>query len=269
MRRYLMYIITVLLVALGCAGQDEQNKDKIPPTKPVLHHHIGDLGDVESITQLPIEGVDGNDINDFNNGIDALHGPNNDIRLQWDHLVDNDLDFVNIYRYSFYDEVELINTITPSVDEFIDRNLTTYRKYSYYLEVFDVAGNSTMSDTVSYKLYNKAQLVSPVNETTSNNLSELSFRWNEAGVSETVDFYRVVLYRDVSNDNYSEYEIVWSYDEAVTDQENFEINYSALGGDLSIPNGTYYWRVDAFTYNSETNAYFGSESVEYRLYIYQ
>ncbi len=263
-------ILLTLLLIIGCAGEDKENKDNNPPKKPNFYKHLGDLGDVHSITSLPLEGYDGNDINDFNNGIDALHGPENNIKLQWEHLVDNDLSAINLFRYSFFDEEpELIANLNPSIDEYIDRDLITYRQFYYYMEVSDKAGNKTISDTISYKLYNKAQLASPISDMTINDLHNLNFTWLEAGMSETIDFYRVILYRDNSNDNYSEYETIWSYDEYVTEHSEFTINYSDNSGDIHIPNGPYFWRVDAFRYNSESDIYFGSESIENRLYIYQ
>ena len=245
--------------------------DSIPPTKPNLYPHIGDMGDMEQ-QGIPLEGVDGNDINDFNNGIDAVHGTQENIRLQWEHLVDNDLDYVNIYRYSFYDSLSLIypQSTFLSSDSFIDESLVTFVEYHYFIEVFDFAGNSTLSDTVSYMLLDKAQLVSPIDGGTVNDLNDLVFQWGRAGSGELIDLFRVILYRDNSTDNYEEYEHVWSYDQYIYVNENqdFEISYRDFGGDVNIPNGQYLWRVDALRYNDANNTYFGSESVEYKLYYY-
>jgi hypothetical protein len=268
MRRIILFAIIVLLLA-GCAGTDKTGKDKIPPTKPIFYSHIGDMGDEGLLPGTYLDGVDGNELNDYNNGIDAVHGESDYIRLQWQHLIDNDLDYIDIYRYSFYDEPVRIAQILSSYDSYIDTTPDLFQEYKYYLEVFDEAGNSTVSDTVSYKLYEKAQLLNPLNNATVNDLHDLSFRWAQIGNGELVAFYRIVLYKDISTPNYEENELVWSFNDSVIGQEVFEIDYTTVGGSVNIPNGEYYWRVDAFMYNSENDVYYGSESVAYRIQIYQ
>ncbi|MDP8232331.1 MAG: hypothetical protein P9L91_06650 [Candidatus Zophobacter franzmannii] len=265
----ILLLLFIVIILIGCAGTDSKNDDKIPPTKPNLYPHIGDMGDMEQ-QGIPLEGVNGNDINDFNNGIDAVHGTQENIRLQWEHLVDNDLDYVNIYRYSFYDSLSLIYQRISGSDSFIDASLIPFVEYHYFIEVFDFAGNSTLSDTVSYMLLDKAQLVSPIDGGTVNDLNDLVFQWGRAGSGELIDLFRVILYRDNSTDNYEEYEHVWSYDQYIYVNENqdFEISYRDFGGDVNIPNGQYLWRVDALRYNDANHTYFGSESVEYKLYYY-
>ena len=88
-RILLILILTVMLIA--CSGDDDVERDKIPPTKPNLIPHLGDAGDgtiVHEGQQILL--------NDNNNGIDAESGERG-FRLIWDPLIyDNDLEKIII-----------------------------------------------------------------------------------------------------------------------------------------------------------------------------
>lgn len=261
MKRIILYLIILTVVLIACSGTDKIMVDKVPPLKPILRPHLGDLGDP------PIVYNDGAlEITDENNGIDA-YPDGNFIRLNWDHLLDTDLDFVKIFRF---DELNPIPnhiatirayTIGDYVDNFIDTSpdLSTHLKYSYYIEVFDNAGNSTVSDTVSYELLDKPILREPLPNAVTNP-NNITFKWSPSGFASK---YRLLLFK-VDDDN-NQY--LWHRDLDVSfEGDSLELTGPANLAQLN-PGNVIVWRVDSFEWDEELQFYKGAESREQTLYL--
>lgn len=245
------FFILALLI-IGCTGDDKLEKDKIPPTKPNLIPHRGDTGDGEYITSA------GNKIilNDLNNGIDA-ESSFEGFRIIWDPLIyDNDLEKIIVHRY-MNDDIEQIvkvDSMSADYDYYHDTSVSSdfvhENKFSYFIDVYDRAGNSTRSDTVHYKLTDKAILETPQNGIflpTSNNLE---FNWQYLN---NFDYYRVLLFNE-SND------FIWMKDiDADVGGEDHDDTTTTYTG-MKLADGIYHWRVDVFKYDFELGFYYGSES---------
>lgn len=240
-----------ILVLTGCSGKDKLTVDKTPPLPAVMIPHSGDAGDHPIGNVLP---------DDENNGIDAVPD-GNWIRISWQHLLDSDLDYLKIYRY---DDItaypELIDSIAANQEFYVDsRNqLSTNVRYSYFIESIDNAGNSTRSDTVSYKLLSKQIQDSPAAEMTLTN-QNLGFSWQKSGF---VSIFRILLFDQ--NHNY-----VWHRDINVAAEGDF-YNVTlpvTIATDPLYIGQPMYWRVDAFDWDSELEMFIGSESSERVVYF--
>lgn len=251
------------LVLLACAGEETLGSDNTPPEEPVMVEHLGDSGDLhgEDIINYC------NNVGYENNGIDAV--PEDDwIKIQWQTLLDNDIDYLQIYRFNLQEnQTEKIDSVTYStqnyyIDQFLNYDPSTNKNWFYYLKVYDTSGNFSISDTTCYRLLQKPELLSPFDGSIYTPGEELFFEWNED--AEAIE-YRLLVF----NENY---ELLWTYEP--TDHPGgsfYEVEYT--GPDLSNYN-TIYWRVDAFG-NSLTESiqgtnytiYSGSESQVYSIRI--
>jgi hypothetical protein len=253
----ILVIIAVILFSLGCSGKEMITNDKIPPTKPVLIPHLGDAGNTaDSIAYT-----------DENNGIDAV--PDVDgIRITWDHFLDLDLKDVKIWRYNDFSEPRVIATVPSTQESFTDeKNLTMngdslYYRYCYYIEVSDLSGNSTLSDTVAYRILEKQIPVYPPNGAVLANMYGLHFDFNRSG---NMTNFRVLLFDDF-------HQLLWSYDFVGEEQTTYSIPYTGS----VFTNRTLFWRVDAIDldnnlwdgiHNIHGSKYIGSESHESTLII--
>ena len=261
---YLMTFICVVFSLISCSSREKFNIDRVPPNKPILIPHLGDVGDTLY--------VDGHLINDSNNGLSPLPDGNR-LRLQWYRLIDNDLSVVRIYRYpeSLLPKPVKIDSIRWDNEEYIDRleNTGAYpatqTHWHYFVEAVDMAGNSTISDTVSFTLINKPLLISPDHYQEFSNSSELSFQW----MNYNTDISRLrLLILKVDDDTedgdlrYKEY--VWHSDESnVTENLSFIINYTGN----PLPAGAYYWRVDTRGVMDENLEYKSGSKSEERKFI--
>ena len=262
MKIHIFYVVIVFLIIVGCAGKDIIEADKIPPLKPHLIPHQGDTGDV----------VDGDTLNFYtdnseNNGIDAV--PSGDyINIQWEHLLDTDIDYLAIYRFNLnsIETPTLIDSIpTPYQDNYLDEftnfNAQIGRSWFYYIKVVDTSGNYTISDTACYQLINKPILNSPDNGTTVANLSDVVFTW-EPDLSGSTMAYRLLVFD-------RNYNIIWIYNPASNEALSVPYGGPDITGQQQI-----IWRVDAkgqtldMTVNeTDFTIYSGSESNERVIYI--
>lgn len=250
----LLLILGILLIA--CSGDDDMDKDKIPPTKPDLIPHLGDAGDGQTTY-----GSSSFILDDTNNGIDAEYGEAG-FRLMWNPLIyDNDLEKIIIHRY-MNDDIEniaMVDSISADADYYVDNgrdpNFISYEdKYSYFIDVYDRAGNSTRSDTVHYRLSEKTYPISPQNGMNLVNSNNLVFDW--ADLSD-YGFYRLLLFN-------ADYELIWLKDvlpDVVDGNATDDSSVGYTGG--SLASGNYYWRVDVFKYDFEIEAYDNAEEFIY------
>lgn len=242
----ILAILTFLLLIGACAGEDDQGKDKVPPVRPTMISHLGDTGDP------PVT------LNDDNNGIDAV--PEGQwIRLQWSPFVDNDLSHVHIYRFSDLDPTSvLIANIQANSDFYLDQGPLVERTwYSYYIELFDASGNSSVSDTVSYAILAKSQLASPGNGDYVSTAG-LNFSWYRA--DDRTGFYRVLLFDE-------ENRLIW-HDDFHLATEDDPLSLPLPNMTPPITSGsTLRWRVDYFDWDEDFQMYMGSESEERIIHI--
>lgn len=257
--KYLGYIILLLVLLTGCAGEDNSGKDTTPPTRPVLIPHLGDPGD----NPIYINGALV-EITDENNGIDTV--PTGQmIRISWEPLVDTDLSHMKIFRFSD------IDTTTVEIDE-IQANRTSYLDqgplvervwYSYFVELFDASGNSAVSDTVSYAILAKPYLISP-DHGSIQNTSNLKFMWNRA--DDSSGFYRVLVWNQ-------DRKLIWHTDFNLATEDDplflpFPIIVPGPGEDPILSGDMLTWRIDYFDWDEQYQMYMGSESEE-RVFIVQ
>ncbi len=248
--------------------------DVTPPLKPHLISHLGDTRDIFCdslgiiIDTFNYHSTDGME----NNGIDAIPTPpgSERIKIQWERLLDTDIDYVKIYRIRFEDifagnDATKIDSISsPNIDEYTDdfENISSpvFNHWFYFMKVVDTSGNFTVSDTVCYQIIDSPYLISPNHSEIFSSIYDVTFNWQH---DPTVTSYRLLLF-DV------DYNLMWSY-ELVSNQE-MPIDYPANAPNLESQ--AIYWRVDTFgqTITEEINGkyytiYAGSESEFRVLYI--
>ncbi|MCB5252686.1 MAG: hypothetical protein RBR69_03785 [Candidatus Cloacimonadaceae bacterium] len=252
--KYLGYILLLLLLLSGCAGEDDTGKDTTPPAQPILIPHLGDTGDE------PIF-IDGAwvELTDENNGIDAV--PEGQMmRIAWEPLVDTDLSHMKIYRFSDIDlEPVEIDEIQANQNSYLDRGPLVERTwYSYFVELFDAAGNSSVSDTVSYAILAKPYLISPDNGSFQD-ISELKFWWNRA--DDSSGFYRILVWDEDRN-------LIWHTDfNLATEDDPLSLPFPIITSeDPIVPGDALRWRIDYFDWDEEHQMHMGSESPE-RVFI--
>jgi len=262
MRYMILITLCCMTILLACSGKDKITVDKIRPIPPILVPHKGDLGDISIVNGAPVM-----QWNDENNGIDAV--PDGDwLRVSWEHLLDSDLDFIKIYRFDEFDPIPvIIDTMqyNQAQDFYLDSksSLLTNRRYSYFIELVDNAGNTSLSDTVSYSLLSKQILSNPAADSTSGS-PNVKFKWRKSGI---VSWFRLILFKPQQNTN-DEREYLWHTDVQATTTEGDVFEATAPVGLLQDYMGQYViWRVDAFEWDSELQIFIGSESNERTLYL--
>jgi hypothetical protein len=255
--RYLGYIVLALVLLSSCAGEDDPNVDTTPPSQPVLIPHLGDPGDDPIyIDDVWVE------LTDDNNGIDTV-SEGQMMRIMWEPLIDNDLSHIKIYRFSDIeaDSVE-IDEIQANQNSYLDQGPLVERIwYSYFVELFDSSGNSTVSDTVSYALLAKPYLISPANGEFVD-ITELDFVWNRA--DDRTGFYRVLVWNE-------EHRLLWSGELDLANEEDpLSLPFPIIidEEDPIQPGDALRWRVDYFDWDEQHQMYMGSESPE-RIFIVQ
>jgi len=278
-----MKTITLLisvLILFGCSGTDTVDVDNTPPTEPTIHPHQGDTGDIVTNEGVGIDTLNFYQLGDSvfnwedeneNNGIDAVSVVENAIQIQWNPLTDSDLSYIHVYRFNSIDDDTLrIATENPDKTSFTDRfteyvGSVTGKDWFYYIDVFDEAGNHTVSDTVCYHLLEKPQLTSPQNGISVNNINDITFRWNKSESDDILDF-RLLVFDTERN-------LLW-INRPTDTVEGTEIVVPYEGPPISAEE--IIWRVDAFgdTKTMEINGTeyvipAGSESEERNILINQ
>ena len=229
-------------MSFACSYDKAEHEDPIPPSKVEMTPHLCDPGDP------------GCAYTDRNNGIDAYPSgsPGYDwMKIQWDDTPlqkDGDIDHIDIWRFNEYGDtayVEQIRFIPDSstyYDKFIGYEEANFQKtWSYFIIPFDEAGNSTNSDTVSYRLIDVPGLQSPADDSTFSVNDSIDFSWD--GGSPT---YRILFF-DTSHN------LIYSEDTNETSRNISEIDF------VPIPGFSYIWRIDAFFIIGQA---VGSESEE-------
>lgn len=254
MKRIMLILLLVMLVVFwGCSGDDDKDKDKTPPATPAMIPHLGDTGDAP--VQIDDAWVE---LTDDNNGIDTV--PEGQwIRIAWEPFIDNDLSHLKVFRFSDMEaEATEIAQIPSNSISYLDKGPLVERNwYSYYIELFDASGNSTVSDTVSYALLTKPNLISPANQANVQTTG-LFLEWDAA--DDGTGFYRVLVW-DENRD------LIWFHDINVDivhegeELQSIKVPFPVMSP--AIPSGsTLRWRVDYFDWDEEHQMYMGSESNE-------
>jgi hypothetical protein len=241
------------LLLMSCSGKEIIKVDKIPPGQVALIPHLGDTGDSVNGQRR---------LNDSNNGIDAV--PDSDwLRIEWQPILDPDVNHIKIFRYGDYSPVTEIDQLSRNQwikNEYIDKSLSAEspvgQEWFYYVESWDLAGNFAVSDTVSYKLTEKPELVSPANNAVMSHNETITFAWRE---TQDALHYRVLVF---DSDN----KYIWHGDYFDVEESDYTLKYR--GPDLSIYDAII-WRVDAFgdLVNEQGVSISGSESLERVLFL--
>ena len=269
-----LLLIILISLLLGCTGEESLGIDTIAPNKPELVPHLGDTGDIISGFQGDIDTLNfynTYDIDFENNGMDAVMD-GDWIKTQWFHFEDSDIDYLRIFRFSaqeYYNAIDTLNfaQIIDTVDYndqiyYLDRTAMTDKNYFYFIEAFDNAGNSTLSDTTGYKLIDKPYLIFPADNSSHQSVYDVTFEWQQNG-SEALQ-HRLLVFNE-------DRELIWQ--NTPLDLEDFIVPY---GGPIVEPGSVLIWRVDAFggTYSTpspiEGNFYTvesGAESIERYIFI--
>lgn len=251
--KLLLLNLFVLILLLSCSGNEIVDIDTTPPLKPRLIPHLGDAGDGQA------QNIDGEliEINDENNGIDAVpYG--NSIKISWDFLEDTDLDHIKINRFSLYNPqpVAIDSILADGGISYTDISLQDGnafgQEWQYFIEVFDMAGNSSVSDTTGYELVHKPILQYP-NENQLVNAAQLYWRWDEVS---GIDHYRVLLFDNNGT-------LFWHDDvyQSTTSGDSLAFTGEIVGSFFSGE-----WRVDAISDNITSK---GSESKQRSIRINQ
>ncbi|MCD4819097.1 MAG: hypothetical protein K8S23_10440 [Candidatus Cloacimonetes bacterium] len=196
MKRNIIVLITVSIVLFACAGTDPTDIDHTPPSKPTLFSHAGDTGDITETVIIDSIVFDTlnfyksydsvihqNSLEQENNGIDAVSTNGDFLQIQWRHLSDTDIDRIDIFRFNLQDNDTLrIAQVAPADDYFIDEftdydETSTSKDWFYYIEAFDEAGNSTVSDTVCYHLFAQPVLEMPNYDNEYSVTDSIVFEW--------------------------------------------------------------------------------------------
>ena len=248
----MIFLVLGLVMLIGCAGEENVAVDTDPPEKPHLIDHLGDLGDIDEDTGTY-------SITDNNNGIDAVSNGNR-IKIQWEPFYDNsDIELIKVYRYqesaTGIDTVLLVDNISYELDYDKDYYIDGFNSISnpleirwfYFIELYDAAGNFSISDTVDYKLAYKSNLVRPQVEEHFTIQDSIRFEWDQGDYEK----YRLLIF-DSQHNLYKE-----PVDLYFDNTEDFIVDYAPFN------QGEYYWRVDAFGAGEN----FGSESEERVFYV--
>lgn len=246
-----LLILSVTLLLVNCSGKETLSVDTTPPDPVLLIPHLGDTGD-----SIFVAGIK---VNDNNNGIDTV--PDNDwLRIQWRTVLDSDLDYIKIYRYGDYSPVTFIDSLSRNqvtLNQYLDNGLhhinPVGQSWYYYVRGYDLAGNYSVSDTVSYTLLEKPSLLSPADYEEVSLSQPITFQWWKP--NDSLQF-RLLIFD--SDNNY-----LWHRDlyvDADIPDDIISLNYS--GPNLSIYDRII-WRVDSFDdYNVEGISMSGAESNE-------
>ena len=242
---YAALIFFIVVISYACSYDKAENDDIIPPSKVTMTPHKCDPGDPECA------------YTDKNNGIDAYPaGGNltyNWMKIQWDDTPlqkDGDIHHIEIWRFNEYGDTAFVEQIpfipdsSTYYDKFIGYEEPVIQKtWSYFIIPFDEVGNSTNSDTVSYRLIEVPGLQAPINNGTFSVNESIDFSWDGLGYT-----YRILFYDTTHS-------LVYSKNLNVGDTS---FNISEIDF-VPIPGYSYIWRIDAFFIVSEA---VGSESDE-------
>ncbi len=242
----LLIIAGLFLFFIGC----ELPIEKEPPAVPVWVNKSQPQDSVET-------------------GIDAIPEENS-IFLNWHPVMDEDMEGYQIYRADITDDLdhneeeyfELIGLINiyhnPEFDTlFYDEDVQIKKLYRYYIRAFDYDDNlSQPSDTIEYKLIEKATLITPTDKEAVS--TSPVFKWrNTARTNEIV----------IRLEEFPAGNVVWitrfnspGYAEEIV-EKRYNFDQSAKHSTLK-PGQQYRWRIDciAFT-NPDGTDLEGSESV--------
>jgi hypothetical protein len=247
--RHIIYILLAVILLSSCSGEDNPNKDTTAPTQPVLIPHMGDTGD----SPIQLDEDSWLYLNEENNGLDTV--PDGHMMVvRWEPFIDTDLSHIKVYRFSDYESEPVeIDQVQANQQSYLDQGPLIERVwYSYFIELFDTSGNSTVSDTVSYALLAKTNLVAP-DDGAFISTEDFHFYWNRA--DDRTGFYRVLLW-DENND------LLWNGDfHLATEDDPLHLPLPNLNPPLQI-GSTLRWRVDYFDWDEEHQMFMGSESEE-------
>jgi len=244
---YVILIILIVIMSFACSYDKAENEDSIPPSKVEMTPHKCDPGDP------------GCAYTDRNNGIDAYSAGSLDynwMKIQWDDTPlqkDGDIHHIEIWRYyiyidtnfTFVEEIPFIPDSSTYYDKFIGFEEPNIQKtWSYFIIPFDEAGNSTNSDTVSYRLIEVPGLQAPADNSTFSVNDSIDFSWiGQGGYT-----YRILFF-DTSHN------LVYPKD-LIPGETSFNISEIDF---VPIPGFSYIWRIDAFFMIGQA---VGSESEE-------
>ena len=262
MKINLLFFLTIL-VLFGCTGEESLGVDTQAPNKPMLVPHLGDTGDGGNSSIPGVNFYNSHDTDFENNGMDAVM-EGDWIKTQWDRLEDSDIDFLKIFRFSAQDysadTLKFIDTVDyEEQNHYVDRTSMTDKNYFYFIEVFDNARNSTFSDTTGYKLIDKPNLISPVDDYSCEDINEVDFEWHP---SANAIQYRLLIFNE-------DRELIWQ--NTPLDLGYFSVHYDGPQVDAG---SRLIWRIDSFGDDSEIiiegNHYTiksGAESIERYIFI--
>jgi len=234
----------------NCAEDNPEGPDPVPPSKVSLTQHQGDTGDRNNQCQIIW------DITDNNNGIDASPSSGsllyNWMKIQWNNqplIEDADIAYIEVYRFADHDttNIKFVGSLpyAPDSSKFIDKfsgvQSPSDKILSYFIIPYDEAGNSTKSDTVSYKLIDKIVNPKPDPGQEFTTDEEITFDWERISTST----YRLLIF-----------DTTHTLQQSINNIDS--TSFTTTPSDMGLPfSGTYLWRLDSFG-----EAVGGSESDE-------
>lgn len=235
-------IILGLFQFLACPDVVE---DPYPPASPVF---------VEKTTPADLieKGIGANFRNTAN--------PNqNSIILMWHPNSEDDIAGYNIYRaietldtlaqFENILSIDLSSTLPGQDTFYVDTEVSTRKRYLYYIESEDLSGNNSQpSDTISYKLLTKPHPFSIPEGTTTQNLV---FHWEEEQSMADYPQNSVIRINNEANETvwvcmfqypFNDYSFNFAPNGSNVNEENV-IAFNGISGYLSP--GRYFWKVEA------------------------
>ncbi len=245
------FILSFLLILVGCAGETPTEVDPNPPSQPGMIPHLGNTGDLvyddfgNIVDTLNFHNPA---ISDYElNGIDAV--PQGDwIKIQWQEITDLNIDRIEVYRFSYDDFLAYHNTSqdypekiatinNPQAIMYRDLSVQAYvgmdKDWFYFIKVTNIYENWAKSDTVGFKLIDKPILEGPPDNVQVSSMQDITFSWLE-DPSFTFQNRRILVFD-------SNYNLVWVHSEFGVETS---VDYS--GNDLA--SGDYYWRLESYGY---------------------
>lgn len=207
---------------------------------------------------LMVQKIEGYDMLEVERGIDAGPNPNSDvnsIQLVWYEPEDwRTLAYYKIYRSSdesgqtYYDPIGTTESLVNSLDTvFTDstQGLVKHNRYWYYVTAINEDGvESKPSDSVYYKLTNKAFELSITNYTSVVNDSNITFSWSVMGEEAPARGYYLRIEHYIT-ETFHPLVYIKDFIETEVDPDlpqTFDLSIEAFNN--SELNGNYRWRID-------------------------
>ncbi len=228
-----LIIIFTLFAALSSCNPTGP-KDPVPPNRVMM-----------------VERPEGADTLEFVQGISTLPGPENKIQIMWhkpgieenikSFKIFRSTDRVGLINYNLYFTVGVNNPGNPDTI-FTDLNVEIGTAYHYFITAVNNDNlESAPSDTVSFKLLNKATLINPQNGEEMTQRGAISFQWYR----EYTPPYYIIRIEEYYTDTFHPLVYVHKiFNTEYDPDQRYDLSQDVVESIMS-DGRTYRWRIDA------------------------